>query len=827
MRNIVAAAVAGLLLLTLQAQAPNAAAAPAAPAAQALHLRMQRVLSRFVEETGQSVMGVGSWISGTTFNPATSDFDMRLVVEEGLGPTQQAARWRDARVKLTALIRDEFGGEAGKLISRTNVYPPNQLMAGVEDTADALERFQRLNTVPSLAYSGPVNARTPVKYAEGLYGAGAQTYVQGYERKAGRLFYNNNGRAVTGLSELAHLGETGGTYTARGTASTAGQWAEHALNELQAGHGDKVAKYLDRLERDLVKSRSLSGLPIDQADRAQLTRMRDLLKTSPGRLSEVGADVSRVLARGRAEAAILGSIEAAGPVRRAYLGAMLDGVAASNRLGGLIDRVLQKLPASVDAMRAIDFLGFAVGARATAQSLGSGDDAFKTLSALFGSLGPVAGIGPALLLETVTEIMAQAKQGGYELAASSQEAWDLMAGIYSAWGRAGLDPDPRRKLSVAELVARYPYERQVEALVMAQAQRAATRGLGSASAQADDGVAQAIFARCWPVIRDAWRWQRDVLASEFLTLASTSVHTPLVVYFKPAQPRTREPVHAEAASVDRTLGNRIERMTEIIRVLYGSGSGVRTAYTWAPAGSVADGRDYQRQFSFAEPGTHAVTVMLTITPYTSHTQAEPRLLLAREVAALVDVEVEGSAMKVPASAAAGPAVSKLARAYLNATVEFNASSASYSFPGRPSIDIGSGAENPGQVVPCPGALSGRTYTCAGRASFGDLSKSVKATFVFSPNGDAVESFTFESDIVDTFDKRAWKTRLVGANIPKVKSENGDWDAFALAGPEVCKRLKVTEWSMTWPGGASKLTGYNCARRVTLDISMGTLPVGKN
>lgn len=826
MRTLVVAAVAGLLLVTLQAQAPNAAAAPAAPAAQALHLRMQRVLSRFVEETGQSVMGVGSWISGTTFNPASSDFDMRLVVEDGLGPAQQAARWREARSKLTALIRDEFGGEAGNVISRTNVYPPNQLMAGVEDTADALERFQRLSTVPSLAYSGPVNARTPVKYAEGLYGAGAQTYVQGYERKAGRLFYNNNGRAVTGLSELAHLGETGGTYTSRGTASTAGQWAEHALNELQAGHGDKVAKYLDRLERDLVKSRSLSGLPIDAAYRAQLAGMRDLLKASPGRLSEVGADVSRMLARGRAEAAILGSIEASGPVRRAYLGVMLDGVAANNRLGGLIDRVLQKLPASVDAMRAIDFLGFAVGARATAQSLGSGDDAFRTLSALFGSLGPIAGIGPALLLETVSEIMSQARQGGYELAASSQEAWDLMAGIYSAWGRAGLDPDPRRKLGLAELVARYPYERQVEALVMAQAQRAATRGLGSAAAQADDGVAQAIFVRCWPVIRDAWRWQRDVLASEYLALASATVHTPLVVYFKPVQPRTGEPVHVEAASADRTLGSRIERMTEIIRVLYGSGSGVRTAYAWAPAGSVAEGRDYQRQFTFAQAGAYAVTVTLTITPFTSHTQAEPRVLLAREVAALVDVEVAGLAAKTPA-ADTGPAVSKLARAYLNATVEFNASAATYSFPSRPSIDIGSGAENPGQVVPCPGRLNGRTYACAGRATFGDLSKSVKATFVFSPNGDAVESFTFENDIVDNFDKRAWKTRLVGANIPKVKSESDDWDAFRLSGPEVCKRLKVAEWSMTWPGGASRLTGYSCARRVTLDISMGTLPVGKN
>lgn len=249
--------------------------------AQAPNARMQRVLLKFVETNGDPVMGVGSWISGKGFNAATSDFDMRLVLPKGGTDAQQLQRWQKARSQLTTLIKQEFGEQADDVLRRTNLYAPNQLMRGVEDAADAMERFRKLNTVPNLAHTGPVTANTPASFAEGLYGSGSQTYVQGYEKASGRLFYNNNGKAVTGLSELAHLGEGTPKYTAAGTASTAGQWAMHGMDELAAGRGDKVAKFLERMERDLVKSRSLSKLPADDAFRNQLRQMRELLKKSP------------------------------------------------------------------------------------------------------------------------------------------------------------------------------------------------------------------------------------------------------------------------------------------------------------------------------------------------------------------------------------------------------------------------------------------------------------------------------------------------------------------------------------------------------------------
>lgn len=611
---------------------------PGPAMAQGLNARMQKVLFRFVETTGNSIMGVGSWISGKGFDPASSDFDMRLVMPQGGTEAQQLARWQQARSQLASMVKQEFGEEAGRILSRTNLYPPNQLMQGVENAADAVERFQKLNTAPNLAHSGPVTGTTSAKYTEGLYGSGSQTYVQGYERGTGRLFYNNNGKAVTGLSELAHLGEGTPKYTAAGTANTAGQWAQHAMEELTAGRGEKVAKYLERLERDLIKSRSLSNLPLDDAFRKQLQGMRDLLKSSPAKLGDVADDVARLLTRGRAEAAILGGFENAGAMRRAYLRVMLDGVAAKSKLGELLQGVLKKTPDWVNAQNVINFVVLAAGTHATSQALGRGD-VMETIGATCSHLKWVTAFGPMLLAEVTSEILREAENSGYALAAGSQEAWDLMAGIYSSWGRADVDPDPRRKLTLADMVANFQYEHKLEAIVYAQALRASTRDLGEATAQADKGVADAIFAKCWPPIRDAWRWERDMLTSEYLQLGSEVVLTPILIYYTPKEPKVGQLVTCEARSVDGKLGERLERMNQIIRVLYGRGSLVSTTYYWTPDGTTIDDRDWKRGFRFDKPGKHSVKVQLAVQPHTSHTQTEPRVMLRREVPAMVDVEV--------------------------------------------------------------------------------------------------------------------------------------------------------------------------------------------
>jgi hypothetical protein len=45
--------------------------------------RMQEVLKQFVREAGYQVIGVGSWMTGTGYQPGISDHDMRLLMPKG------------------------------------------------------------------------------------------------------------------------------------------------------------------------------------------------------------------------------------------------------------------------------------------------------------------------------------------------------------------------------------------------------------------------------------------------------------------------------------------------------------------------------------------------------------------------------------------------------------------------------------------------------------------------------------------------------------------------------------------------------------------------
>jgi hypothetical protein len=608
--------------------------------AQAPNVRVQKVLMKFVEREGHSVMGVGSWISGKRFNAATSDFDMRLVTPKGGSSGQQLQQWKQARSRLTKLIKQEFGSSADDILARTNLYAPNQLMHGVEDTADAIDRFRKLNTVPNLSHNGPVTAATPAKYAEGLYGPGSQTYVQGYEKAAGRLFYNNNGKCVTGLSELAHLGEGAPKYTAAGTATTAGQWAMHGMDELAGGRAEKVAKYLARMERDIVKSRSLSRLPADNAFRTDLRQMRELLKKNPGKLADVSDDVTRLLMRGKAESAVLAGFENAGPVRRAYMRVMLDGVAAKNQVGKLLDRVMRATPDWVNAQNAMNFITFAVGTQATAQAAGGGD-VMETLGTACEHLKWIKGFGPLLMAELTAEIIKETRAGGYDLIAGYQEAWDLMAGIHTVKGREIGFGDKRHQYTLPDLVANFTSETKLKALVYLQCVNASSPD--SESATGDPKAVEPLFARCWPVIRDAWRWERDALTSEYLVIASEVTHAPLLIYYTPKNPKPGETVICEVASYDGRVHERIRRMNEIIRTLYGRGSLVALHHYWTPGGQSAGTLSFKRAFTFDEPGTYPVKVKMEVSPISPARHTNHRVMLERNVEALVDIVVGGEA----------------------------------------------------------------------------------------------------------------------------------------------------------------------------------------
>ncbi|MFA4016951.1 MAG: hypothetical protein RUDDFDWM_002063, partial [Candidatus Fervidibacterota bacterium] len=74
--------------------------------------RMQEVLKRFVRETGYQVIGVGSWITGTGYQPGGSDHDMRLLLPRGTSPQEAQRAWATAQQRLREMIKQEFGEQA-------------------------------------------------------------------------------------------------------------------------------------------------------------------------------------------------------------------------------------------------------------------------------------------------------------------------------------------------------------------------------------------------------------------------------------------------------------------------------------------------------------------------------------------------------------------------------------------------------------------------------------------------------------------------------------------------------------------------------------------
>src|ERR1017187_8852991 len=148
-KSVFSALALGLIALSCQGQDPT-------------NVRVQNVLKKLVASNNSEVVGLGSWISGKKYNdPLTggaSDHDMRLLLPQGTAPENALEEWRATQAKLKEMVKAEFGKDADRVLSTINLYPPTQLVQGVEDGADAAERFIGLQTVPNLGYTGTVDA---------------------------------------------------------------------------------------------------------------------------------------------------------------------------------------------------------------------------------------------------------------------------------------------------------------------------------------------------------------------------------------------------------------------------------------------------------------------------------------------------------------------------------------------------------------------------------------------------------------------------------------------------------------------------------------------
>jgi hypothetical protein len=557
---------------------------------------MQRVIKKFIanQPDGIQVIGLGSWTSGKNFDDVlaggTSDFDMRMVPKLGTDDKTAMKQWKKARNQLRGYIIEEFGhtsGHADKVLAKTNLYAPNQLVKNVEDAEDAAKWFRKNGAVPTLSHSGEVNEATAKRLSEGLYGDPAKGWKQAYEAEKGRLWYRHNKNVYTTPPDLIHYGEGHGKFSAKNMGHTTRGWVEHAADELRKGDPRALVKQLKRVDRDLRKGREVARMGQDAAYRKELHSLIDDL-SAPGaksRLPRLTKRINKALSRGSMEAAILRRMDDAGPAQKVLLKTIMQSMELNSKLWKSICKVAKKVPAGaiVDGLF-ISAIYYSTADTAMNQS---------KIEALAKLIPDLAGITPGLMVEITDACLKEAKATGYVLAGNRQSAMDLIAGIYTARGREQAFDRQGKKYdveSIDQLVRQYRTRRKLDGFVMNRARHAAARDAGVETAKADAKTAQAIYDKCWPYLYQRWLAKRDEYRREYIRLLNKLRTTPLVLTYTPNPailPKDGKPLDIvlTASYVGVDMGEVRTRMRQLLGILTAGGIYIDTKMVFSAKGT--------------------------------------------------------------------------------------------------------------------------------------------------------------------------------------------------------------------------------------------------
>lgn len=502
--SFIAVLAAIVLLLLLLSPSPGALAAPAAKDKVALDV-MNDAVKKTVKQTGTEAAGVGSWISQQKYKGpltgGTSDHDMRVILTGETDEAKMVQKWKDFQGSLKSNI--EAAGKAkglsqaeiNKLVSSTNVYPPNQVMAGVENADDAAAKFKNLKAAPSLG-------NEPV---EGLWGKGAKGYAQHYESKAGRHFFvdQKSGRVVAGATDLVHLEEGLGVFNTAGEVNKGNQWAQKALEKLDTEGAAKASKHVERLRQSLNKARSLErvGMRADYLDDIARGAVKD------------PAVIREAVERASNELKLLEKLSReAHPANRELLkGILNENLGKWAQMRGTFWKYANKVPAD-KLLRGLQLFGYY--ARANYVAGMAAEDLRSGALAALPELGYIAGLVPGLAMDMAVCTLEAARVGAFNTVASFQECTSLVEGISMVKGRES----EHKGMTVEQMALRFPDtpegRNKLTSFIWYQSTNASYREQGG-QLVSDPNVAKAVYNKCANDLVSRWREQRLVWIGEF------------------------------------------------------------------------------------------------------------------------------------------------------------------------------------------------------------------------------------------------------------------------------------------------------------------------
>ncbi len=626
---------------------------------------IEGVIEELISMSGtpdMEIIGQGSYIKKSGFRDpllgGSSDFDMRLRLKNAnVSPEEAARRWVDIQNRIRQTVQKKFGNmtfivngkpvnAARAILQKINVYPPQQLMKGVTSKAEAFALFKKLGVVPNLGYgAGNVTDDILEEAAEGIWGSGA--VVQEMEKGArGKRWFtdgttNKDGtkKVLTGSAGEIHAEEGIAGITAQERANVAKQIAEKTSSAL-GSDPDLVKKNLGRLQRYLKQAKILAGVK-PSANDAMIEKLVKELEKLEGEalekalVSKAGA-IERALLDAWTDAHLLEQIATkTGALNRALYGGMLESSGKWASVRGLLNDAEFKAFAKRQAfMAAIVLVWESPELYRKASKEGLASAATYATATLIAAAMPLTAHLISMAAMWIAQQMVDYVAGyGYDAVIKTQDCRDLIAGLYTVYGREAQvlkEKLPRPSPEVQDLRDYYcrnarfsdaQMSANLSTLVQAHAENACTR-YDDYKASTDANAAVALFNKCFPTLQRLLLLEKQSAAYESRALVQQLKGLSVDPYYDKAEAvlskgkatvRVTAPFTVDTAALETDLA-------VVLRCLSGGdrNPGVYYRYKWyagqAQAGDkpleTTDGKRNSRSYAFDKAGTYKVCVVL-------------------------------------------------------------------------------------------------------------------------------------------------------------------------------------------------------------------------
>lgn len=586
------------------------------------------LLIETVAESGSKVTAVGSWVNKASYKDpltgGTSDHDMRLVMD-GATETEAVAKWDTVRSKLIGKIRAHptLGRNAQKVLESINLYPPDVILEGITEPADAVAKLKRLGMNPNLG-NAPI---------EGFWGEDGKVFRNAYETKSGRAiwtaFEEVDGKMVrrvaSGFADLAtYGGEVVEVWTMGGAANLASQAVDKVGDALRKYDGRVFQKQLERLEQFMKKSRDLGKLEKAGYAEGLLKELEECcaIRNDAGKI--VGYEGSAIktmliepanrvridsmLRKAKLDAELLRKLSYSTHPRdiELFRNMLEEGTGRWARVRNALSEASAHVPWGPLLTALVVYLVY-IQTKEYAANVGAGEQE-KVFRGLLADASFVASIPAGILTLLVNSIIEDAKDAGYALVTSYQDCEDLIAGIYEVKGRERVSEQKKIETNINQLAITFTEPEEIIPIVALHAREAAKRdNTGKVTEQVDAKIEEDLNKRCGPRVIDKWQKRRmeliadavekvRLIADEIESTNAAGVTAPDPASLKNGTVNVE--VRANFSLNGASASKKIQDFINTLKPLGGQHKlvaiGVKTSYRWSRDGVQLsfDERDY-------------------------------------------------------------------------------------------------------------------------------------------------------------------------------------------------------------------------------------------